>query len=162
MSARDETKAIVTVAEMARMCGLSRSRFYQLIGTVFPFPVHDIVTRRPHYTEQQQALCLEVRRRNRGIDGNPVMFYSRRQPIAVVKVKTARTKATTSTKRTDERLVNLIAGLKALGLADVSPSQIEKALKERFPQSGTDTDEAEVLRAIFIHLKRQKSGDTVR
>ena len=27
-----ETKAAVTVAEMARMCGLSRARFYQLIG----------------------------------------------------------------------------------------------------------------------------------
>ena len=35
MSAQVQTKAAVSVAEMARMCGLSRSRFYALIGTAF-------------------------------------------------------------------------------------------------------------------------------
>ena len=31
-----ETKAVVTVSEMARMCGLSRARFYQLDRDYFP------------------------------------------------------------------------------------------------------------------------------
>ena len=31
-----QTKAVVSVAEMARMVGLSRARFYQLVGTTFP------------------------------------------------------------------------------------------------------------------------------
>ena len=38
MSDEFQTKAAVSVAEMARMVGLSRSRFYQLIGTAFPQP----------------------------------------------------------------------------------------------------------------------------
>ena len=64
-----ETKAAVTVAEMGRMCGLSRARFYQLIGATFPMPVYDVATRRPFYDEEAQKVCLEVRRRNCGIDG---------------------------------------------------------------------------------------------
>src|SRR5262245_11463174 len=72
-----ETKAIVTVTEMPRMVGLSRARFYQLVraGT-FPAPVYQ--AGRPVYPEELQGICLEVRRRNCGIDGKPVLFYSRR------------------------------------------------------------------------------------
>src|SRR5690242_18870981 len=73
-----QTKAIVTVAEMARMVGLGRARFYQLQGTAFPWPVYDIRTKRPIYLEEQQRVCLEVRRRNCGVDGRPILFYARR------------------------------------------------------------------------------------
>jgi hypothetical protein len=67
MSVPIRTKEIVSVAEMARMCGLSRTRFYQLVGEgVFPSPVYDLRTRRPFFTEQMQAVCLEVRQRNAG------------------------------------------------------------------------------------------------
>src|ERR1700678_1877599 len=83
----DETKAIVTVSEMARMCGLSRARFYQLQKAgVFPAPVYQ--DGRPVYTEEQQQVCLEVRRKNRGVNGKPVLFYARRiitQPAAAKK-----------------------------------------------------------------------------
>ena len=74
MTVQNETKAAVTVAEMARMVGLSRSRFYQLIGTSFPQPARQPGTNRPIYTEALQKICLEVRRRNCGIDGQPVLF----------------------------------------------------------------------------------------
>ena len=69
-----ETKAAVTVAEMSRMCGLSRARFYQLIGNTFPWPVYDVATRRPFYDEEAQRMCLEVRRRNCGVDGDRFCF----------------------------------------------------------------------------------------
>ena len=59
----DELKVAVTVAEMARMLRLSRSRLYQLIGTAFPEPSRDD-RGRPYYDAEQQAICLEVRRRN--------------------------------------------------------------------------------------------------
>ena len=74
----NKTKAAVTIAEMARMLNLSRQRLHQLIGTAFPFPVYDLKTRRPFYTEELQRVCLEVRRRNCGVDGKPVLFYARR------------------------------------------------------------------------------------
>ena len=77
-----ETKVAVTVAEMARMVGLSRARFYQLLGSAFPLPVYDVSTRRPYFVEEMQRVCLEVRRRNCGIDGKPILFYCRRVPIS--------------------------------------------------------------------------------
>ena len=40
-------KQAVSVAEMARMVGLSRGRFYQLVGNTFPHPQYDLTTRRP-------------------------------------------------------------------------------------------------------------------
>jgi site-specific recombinase XerD len=58
-----ELKAAVTVAEMARMLGMSRSRFYQLIGKAFPQPSRD-EGGRPFFDEEGQKVCLEVRRRN--------------------------------------------------------------------------------------------------
>ena len=71
-----EVKQAVTVSEMARMCFLSRARFYQLIGTAFPYPLYSLSTRRPFFDEELQRICLEVRRRNCGIDGKPILFYS--------------------------------------------------------------------------------------
>ena len=61
-------KAAVTVTEMARMVGLSRARFYQLVNEgVFPPPVYSVRTRRPIYVEDLQKVCLEVRHRNCGV-----------------------------------------------------------------------------------------------
>ena len=68
------------------MVGLVAHRFYQLIGTTFPWPVYSVSTWRPLYDEKLQELCLEVRRRNCGIDGKPVLFYSRR-PVTTVHVR---------------------------------------------------------------------------
>src|SRR5229473_3348188 len=87
MTEQIQTKAAVTVAEMARMCGLSRSRFYQLIGTAFPEPERQPETGRPIYTEELQQVCLEVWRRNCGIDGKIVLFSARRLPRAPAKPK---------------------------------------------------------------------------
>src|SRR5580658_10424153 len=72
-------KIVVSVTDLARMTGLSRARFYQLVraGT-FPAPDREANTGRPCYGEDKQRLCLEVRRRNCGINGKPVLFYSRR------------------------------------------------------------------------------------
>ena len=80
-----ETKSVVSVAGMARMLGLSRARFYQLIGTAFPQPERHPKPERPVYTEELQQVCLEVRRRNCGIDGKPILFYSRRLGTAPIR-----------------------------------------------------------------------------
>jgi hypothetical protein len=58
MGKQNETKAAVSVAEMARMVGLSRSRFYQLIGTAFPEPERQPGTGRPVYTEELQQVSV--------------------------------------------------------------------------------------------------------
>src|ERR1700709_23369 len=80
-----ETKEAVSVAEMARIVGLSRARVFQLIWCgAFPFPVYDVETRRPFYDEESQKVCLEVRRRNCGCNGKPILFYARHAPKAIL------------------------------------------------------------------------------
>jgi hypothetical protein len=157
MSEQNETKAVVTVAEMARMVGLSRSRFYQLVGTVFPQPDRQPGTNRPIYTKELQKVCLEVRRRNCGIDGKPVLFYSRRPTSASARPKTPKTKLAPKGKD----VAALVDGLNALGLTTATAAQIQRVTEELFPGGSENMDQRQVLRAVFLHLKRQNSADKV-
>ena len=132
------TKAVATVRDVARMVGLSPARFYQLQRSgVFPWPLYDLITRRPHYTEEQQRQCLEVRRRNCGINGRPVLFYARRVggPIA-----TRPRSATKSANATAAMHDDLVDGLKALGLASVTAEQVGSAARVLFPAGTAGID----------------------
>ncbi len=150
---KEETKAIVTVSEMARMVGLSRARFYQLMREgVFPQPVYD--KGRPVYTEDQQQVCLEVRRRNRGVNGEPVLFYARRRPTE----RRKHTERPDPLPAKNKDISALLNGLNALGLTTATAAQVVKVTKELFPQGTTGMDQAEVLRAVFLHLKRRNQG----
>ena len=149
-----EAKAVVSVAEMARMVGLSRGRFYQLIGSTFPYPVYDLVSKRPFYTGELQGVCLEVRRRNCGIDGKPVLFYARRAITATKKASRQLAKA----KPKHDDHADLCEGLKYLGLLAVTSADVELAIKTRYPSGVGQTDQGEVLRALFLHLRTQGSG----
>jgi len=148
----EETKAIVTVSDMARMCGLSRARFYQLqkVG-IFPPPLHDVVTRRPFYDEELQKVCLEVRRRNCGVNGKPILFYARRVPMT----PTPRPRQPRATAPKVEQHPELIEALQALGLAGVTAAQVGAAVKELFPQGTAGVEQSEVVRAIFLRLRRK-------
>ena len=150
-----QTKSVVSVAEMARMVGLSRQRFYQLLGAAFPYPMYYVATRRPFYPEEMQQICLEVRRRNCGIDGKPVLFYGGYPP------REQKPKAKPKPPQKKRQYVALINGLAALGLP-VNEGQVAAAVKHLFPNGVEGKDEGEVLRDVFLHLKRQNSGDKVR
>jgi hypothetical protein len=153
-----QTKAVVTVSEMARMVGLSRSRFYQLVEVgVFPQPVYSVANRRPIYVEESQRVCLEVRRRNCGVNGQPVLFYSRGHPLPT------QTKPPRMAKPKPPKADNhadLIDGLAALGLTKTA-AEVEAAIKSAYPTGVNGTDQGEVLRQVFLHLKRQNAGDKV-
>ncbi len=153
MNVRIETKSAVTVAEMARMCGLSRARFYQLKGTVFPEPTRNAETGRPFYTEDQQRVCLDVRRRNCGINGQPVLFYTKGSHPAssVTRLKKSNSKQPKHTA--------LVEAVRSLGLASTTATQIDVALKALYPDGANDIDQGEVIRAVFVHLQRQNSTD---
>lgn len=152
-----KTKAVVTVSEMARMVGLSRARFYQLIGTAFPWPVYSVSTRRPIYAEELQEVCLEVRRRNCGIDGKPILFYSRRSAGAPVVAKQKQKQP----RPADDRLVGLIEGVRSLGLTSATRQQVEAAIGQLYPNGVDGLDQSEVLRAVFVHVMRKNKGDNV-
>lgn len=151
-----QTKAVVSVAEMARMVGLSRQRFYQLMGTTFPYPMYDVASKRPFYTEEMQQVCLEVRRRNCGIDGKPVMFYctghrhENRKPI---------TKRKRPVKK--NQYAGIVEGLAALGLPSITGNEVASAVRQVFPAGIDGNDDGEILRAVFLHLKCQDTSNKV-
>ena len=151
----EQTKAVVSVSEMARMVGLSRQRFYQLQGSVFPEPLRDPETNRPFYDEELQQMCLEVRRRNCGVDGKPILFYARRQHPLGQQPK--RTRKTTHPPKPKRRHTELLDGLEALGLASANEEGVGAALAKLFPDGTDGVDFGEVVRGVFLHLKRQES-----
>jgi hypothetical protein len=139
----DDTKAIVSVSEMARMVGLSRQRFHQLVQAgVFPQPQrHD---GRPFYDEPTQQKCLEVRRRNWGVNGQIVLFYARRQPAPTRPKKLSPAPSPHA---------DLLDGLRALGLVSATAVDVGEAVKTLFPQGNTAVDQGELIRAVFLHLQ---------
>lgn len=152
------TKTIATVRDVCRMVGLSPARFYQLMRAgVFPLPVYDLKTRRPHFTQEQQEICLEVRRRNCGINGKPVLFYARRVDLGA---PTRRSRASSSTQQ-ERPHAELVEALKSLGLTSATPVSVDAAIKELFPNGPSGLAQGEMIRAVFLHLRRQSSGDSV-
>jgi hypothetical protein len=158
------TKSAVSVTEMARMVGLSRARFYQLVkaGT-FPAPEVEPNTGRPFYSEDKQRTCLEVRRRNCGIDGKPILFYSRRRDFGQTsqvqltgRHKTKQPGAQSKPKATSQ-YADLIDGLAALNVT-ATAAQVEQVVKELYPTGTAGIDQGEVLKAVFLRLRRQDSG----
>jgi hypothetical protein len=152
-------RAVATVRHVARMVGLSPSRFYQLqLAGIFPMPLYDITTRRPHYTEEQQRECLEVRRRNCGINGKPILFYARRLDVAS---QPTRTRPKAVKKTGDGRHDKIIAGLKSLGLTGVSKEAVQAAVRKLFPGGTASADPGDVIRKVFLEMRQQNSGDSV-
>ena len=157
MSESNELKSVVSVTAMAKMVGLSRSRFYQLIGTAFPKPQYGKETGRPFYDEDQQQVCLDVRRRNCGIDGKPILFYAKGHRAESPRRAKKPARPTT---RVANQHADLIESLGGLGL-DASASQVSETLTELFPSGISGVDEAEVTRSVFLHLQRKNSSDNV-
>jgi DNA-binding transcriptional MerR regulator len=149
----EQLKHAVTVAEMARMVGLSRSRFYQLIGKAMPEPSRDEAGR-PFYNEEQQRKILDVRRRNCGIDGKPILFYAARNSVPSSPKRPSRS------KRSDDQHVEIVEGIRTLGLT-VNVTQVDAAIKELFPAGLNGVDPGEVVRAVFLSIKRRNSSDNV-
>lgn len=158
MSVQIMSKTVVSVAEMARMVGLSRARFYQLVDEgIFPCPVYSVHTRRPHYLEEMQQVCTDVRKRNCGVNGKPILFYSPRHPLGQQPRPVKKTKA--EPKQTNQ-YVDLINGLRSLGL-EVTTVVIEPIVKELFPAGIQNLECGEVIRSVFLRMKRQNTTDNV-
>jgi len=158
MSADRETKSIVSVAEMARMCGLSRARFYQLANQgVFPSALYNVKTKRPFFNAEMQEVCLEVRRRNCGINGKAVLFYAARLGSAVVKTKAKKKTPASNSGQFNE----LVEGLRCLGLTTVTMPQVDSAVREVYPKGVDGVEAGTVLRAVFLQLRRRDSGENV-
>jgi hypothetical protein len=148
----DQSKAAVSVSEMAHLVGLSRARFYQMIGTTFPYPVYNVRTRRPVYVEELQRICLEIRRSGLGFDGQPVVFNTKRRHQSERTKPSRRSMGPVSGAGRHEDLLN---SLRALGLSMVKEDHVDAALKTLYPNGFDGEDQGQVIRALFLHLRQQ-------
>ncbi|MEQ8853585.1 hypothetical protein [Gimesia sp.] len=154
MNVNKPSKSIVSVSEMARMVGLSRQRFHQLRGTAFPEPEYDPETKRPYYDLEKQQICLEVRQRNCGIDGKPILFYARRNDVGVVR----KPRKQKTVKSSNGKFDHIAESIRALGLKTDS-GKLAEAIRVLFPDGIKNTDEAEVIRAVFLQLKQSENDN---
>ena len=156
MLSNSATKTAVSVTEMAAMMGLSRARLYQLIRKgKLPTPDIEEGSKRPYYNEDKQRQCLDVRRRNCGIDGKPIMFYARRRDVGVCRKKVDRTKPAANPH------ADLIDQLGVMGIT-VTAAQVDAVVKELFPNGTTSVPQEEVFRAVFLRIRSQHSSGNDR
>lgn len=153
----DASKAAISVSEMAARCQLSRGRFHELVRDgVMPWPIYDLRTRRPLYDRELQAVCLAVRESNIGIDGRYVVFYAQRSPERPRRRQTSgRAQPTVGPTQVPS---DVLDGLRSLGMASVSPSQVADALRACFPSGHGGIDDGERLRAVWQYLRRTNGG----
>ena len=152
MSVSIMSKTVVSVADMARMVGLSRARFYQLQNEgIFPSPIYCVHTRRPFFSEDMQVICMDVRKRNCGVNGKPILFYAQRHPLGQQPKPVKKPKAEPKQKSV---YLELLDGLRSLG-HEVTAAQVEPVAKELFPAGIQNLDSGEVIRSVFLRMKRR-------
>ena len=134
---------LVSVAELCDLLGLSRTRFYALQKRgIFPEPLRTS-SNRPVFNTEMVQRCQEVVLSRIGCNGEPVLFNRKSAP----KPSTNRP---VSAKGKHEHLV---AALGSLGLSATVP-QVSTAIAS-LPNAGADLDEAALIKAIFLILKKQ-------
>ena len=141
-------KAVLSVSEMARQIGMSRSRFNDLIGKeVFPPPAYLLSNRRPCYFKDQQQRIVSIRQKGMGWNGQPVIFYSRRK-------KTRRRESTGQTVRNHEgsEHAEMVQVLRTLGLSKVKAEHVESAIEACYPDGTDGVPESDLVGVIFRHL----------
>lgn len=144
--------AAVSVSQMADMCNLSRSRWYSLVGEgTFPPPVRIESGNRPIYVRELIQKCLEIRRTGVGLDGRFVVFNRKRRQR---KSPSSAQHRTPPVQDGNSQLAELMTGLRSLGL-DVTESQVASAVVEHFPKGITELDPGDVIRAVFLALKKK-------
>ena len=144
----------MTVTEVAAMCQLSRSRFYELVRAgVFPQPVQNGCAKRPIYVRDQIEKCLEIRATGVGLN-NTVIVFNRRRANRAAPAGAKRPPVAVMPK--ESTYAPLVTGLKSLGMIDVTDAQVEKIVADLFPDGINGHDLGEVIRAVFLALKKQQ------
>lgn len=130
----NEANGNCTISEAARMVGLSRARFYQLIDQdVFPPPAYSIRNRLPLYPMRLLDVCKDIRRTGIGFNGQFVRFYRKRTNVKV-----------------NQQHKHLATILRGMGLT-VTISSVQKALRQlKIPPNQLKEEEA--IRKLFRHL----------
>lgn len=152
----------ISVTQMAELLNLSRSRLYQCLDNgIFLKPNYTDESHRAYYTAQMAEKNLEVRRSNVGINGKICLFYRQRlEPIAKIERK-IKPKKPPLVNSGHDRLTPIIDGLRELGLTAVNQQQLKPIITELYPGGIEDLDRGEVIRTLYLSIKRQNSSDNL-
>ena len=155
MSVQIQTKAVVSVAEMARMVGLSRARFYQLVNEgVFPPPLYRIDTKRPFFNARDAG----------GLPRSATAkLRDQRKAGAVLRsaIGNANRQSEGDTAKEFAQARRPDRGPAGARPDNCDAAQVEAAIQKCFPNGKSGVDDETVLRTVFLHLKRQNSSDNV-
>lgn len=125
------------------MLGVSKGRYYTLQKRgIFPAPQRTS-SNRPVFDQEQVQQCFDVVQTRIGVNGEPILFN--RKPVPEPSKKRP---ASVKGKHDD-----LIAALASLGLS-ASVEQVAAAIAT-LPNNGAGMDESALLKAVFLHLKKQ-------
>ncbi|WP_237225495.1 helix-turn-helix transcriptional regulator [Rubinisphaera sp. JC750] len=141
-------KAAITVSEMCRQLGFSRSQFYWHVrrGT-FHSPLK-LSNGRPYYNASMVEDNLRAREMSIGVNGEYVLFYERSESSEPAKPE----------PKPKQDHTDLIEGLQALGLININTAKVNKAVEFCFPTGTAGCDENDILRTVFKHLKRAEAA----
>lgn len=148
----NQPKAAITVSKMCSLLGMSRSQFYWHVkkGT-FHEPLK-LTNGRPYYNASQVEDNIKAKELGIGVNGEYVLFYQLR-----TEGREAKTTAT-SPKPKQADLTDLIEGLQSLGLTGLTTNDVSQAVEYCYPKGVAGTDENDILRTVFRHLKRSGTG----
>jgi predicted DNA-binding transcriptional regulator AlpA len=133
----------ITLQELCEMIGISKGRYYTLQKRgIFPAPQRTS-SNRPVFDQEQVQKCVEVVRSRIGVNGEPILFN--RKPVPEPSKKRP---SSVKGKQDD-----LIASLASLGLS-ATVEQVTAALGT-LPNNGSAMDEPALIKAVFLHLKKQ-------
>jgi hypothetical protein len=144
------TKAFITVSMMCELCGISRSRWYDLTASgVFPKPILHPSSKRPMYDRVLQEKCLEIVQTGIGANGAPVLFNRKARKIGPAKQQ----RKIAPAQRSDQG--EIADALRSLGLV-VSAQAVSEAVSVLYPGGLHGHEQGDVVRKVFLHLKAPK------
>lgn len=147
-------KAAVSVSEMAELCEVSRSRWYELVDAgVFPAPVVILPIKRPVYDRTLIEKCLEIKQSGISLGGWPVVWNRKRKKSSLTKAKT---KQPANEKATDPLIEPIFDAVKALGLTTTMQA-VTDAVAAIYPTGIEGQDQGDLIRKTFLYLQGKRT-----
>jgi hypothetical protein len=147
-----EYREAMNIAETARLIHMSRSRFNQLLGSVFPLPKRD-GQGRPYFDRDQQMQIVEIRRTNRGMDGTLILFRATGSRSSLPR----KPRAKPVVPKQDH--TELLIAVRGLGLERANHKDIEKCIATLYPNGHLPADQGTLIREVFLSIKSRFSTD---
>ena len=155
MPAPNQTiKAAVSVSEMAELCEVSRSRWYELVDAgVFPAPVVILPIKRPVYDRSLIEKCLQIKETGISLGGWPVVWNRKRKKTSLTKQKaTPPAKGQTA----DPLIEPIFDAVKALGLT-ATLQAVTDAVAANYPTGIEGQNQGDVIRKTFLYLQGKRT-----